>query len=58
MPFAFYPPIGAPPSRLFLLIERHQDRALRGCPETRSLESLKDNILCHVLGKTKSGITG
>jgi hypothetical protein len=28
---------------------------VRGCPETKSLE---DNILCHVLGKTKSRITG
>jgi hypothetical protein len=29
--------------------------SLRGCPETKSL---KNNILCHVLGKTKNGITG
>ena len=28
---------------------------LRGCPETKSL---KDNILCAVLGKTRNGITG
>jgi hypothetical protein len=28
---------------------------LRGCPETKAL---KNKILCHVLGKTKNGITG
>jgi hypothetical protein len=28
---------------------------LRGCPETKAL---KNSILCHVLGKTKNGITG
>jgi hypothetical protein len=35
--------------------EERRRRALRGCPETKAL---KNNILCHVLGKTKNGITG
>jgi len=34
---------------------KENPRNLRGCPETKSL---KDNILCYILGKTKIGITG
>jgi hypothetical protein len=40
---------------LTVLEEGKEMAVVRGCPETKAL---KNKILCHVLGKTKNGITG
>ena len=49
-----FPPLGNE-ADLAMKEEYAMSERLRGCPETKAL---KNNILCHDLGKTKNGITG